>query len=91
MAKVKLDPKSFSAVPRHQVLDPVLDLLLASGNQLTTPYRWGSNPTGYFALLKDPIDFDLVEAHFELPPPVILDRFYGVIDYGYGTVVIRAE
>jgi hypothetical protein len=89
--KTSLDPKSFNAVPRYEVLEPVLNFLISHGNELATPYRWGSNPTGYFAFLKHPIDFELVEAHFDLPPSVMLDRAAGSIDYGYGSVVIRTE
>jgi len=91
MQKAKLDPKSFNAVPRYEVLEPLLSLLISHGNELATPYRWGSNPTGYFALLRNSIDFELVEARFDLPPSVILDRAAGSIDYGYGSVIIRSE
>lgn len=49
------------------LLDPLVDLLLAHGNQLAEPNRWGANPTGYFCLLNHPIDFDLVEQFFDLP------------------------
>lgn len=75
----------------HSLLDPVLDLLVANGNELATTYRWGSNATGYFAVLKRPINFDLVEQTFEFPDGVVLDRRLGEIDYGYGTVNISVE
>ena len=89
MHKTTLDPKSFGAVPRYEVLEPILNMLISHGNELATSYRWGSNQTGYFALLKHPIDFDLVESNFDLPPAVMLDKAAGSIDYGYGSVVIR--
>lgn len=91
MSKIKLSKDNFVGKPRYSLLDPVLDLLLSHGNELATSDRWCSNPTGYFALLKRPIDFDLVESKFDLPTSVSLDRSYGEIDYGNGTVVIRAE
>lgn len=91
MNKIKLVKENFTGRPRYALLDPILDLLLANGNELATTYRWGSNPTGYFAILKNPIDFDLIEANFELPESIILNKRYGEIDYGYGTVVIRSE
>jgi hypothetical protein len=91
MKKHVLRKEDYSGMPRHALLDPVLDSLLDNGNELSTAYRWGSNPTGYFAVLKYPIDFDLVEARFELPTSVVLNRDYGEIDYGFGTVIIRSE
>ena len=75
----------------HSLLDPVVDLLLAHGNRLAVPYRWGSNPTGYFCLLAHPVDFDLVEASFDIPSSVTLNRRLGTIDYGIGTAVIRQD
>ena len=74
---------------KYEILEPILQLLLQSGNDLATSYRWGSNPTGYFCLLKDPIDFDLIEQHFVVPSSVALNRQYGEVDFGLGTAVIR--
>jgi hypothetical protein len=74
--------------PSYTILDPVVDLLLASGNALANEYRWGSNPTGYFCELKSPIDFQLVESKFELPPGLQLIKELGQVDYGLGTAVI---
>lgn len=91
MKKIVLNREDYSGLPRYALLDPVLDLLLSNGNELATTYRWGSNPTGYFAILKHPIDFDLIESKFELPSAVALNRKYGKVDYGLGTVIIRAE
>lgn len=71
------------------VLEPVLQLLLESGNELATEYRWGANPTGYFCLLKRPIDFPLIERNFDLPASVKLLKEYGIIDYKLGTTVIQ--
>jgi hypothetical protein len=71
------------------LLDPIVDLLLTQGNQLAEPYRWGSNPTGYFCLLTHPIDFELIESTFDLPNAVVLDRRLGIVDYGRGAALIR--
>ena len=89
--KVKLSRDDFVGLPRYALLDPILDLLLAHGNQLATTYRWGSNPTGYFAILRKPIDFDLIERSFEFPTSTVLNKRYGEVDYGEGTVIIRVE
>ncbi|MBN3493468.1 hypothetical protein [Vibrio neptunius] len=86
---VTIDVSDFSGQPKYMILNGVLDLLLANGNELATEYKWGSNPTGYFAVLKRPIDFELVRANFKLPSSVYLNERFGEIDYGLGTVVIR--
>jgi hypothetical protein len=91
MSKIILKKDDYAGQPTYALLEPILDLLLSNGNEIATPYRWGSNPTGYFAILKRPIDFDMVESSFELPDGMLLNRHFGEIDYGYGTVVIRSE
>jgi hypothetical protein len=60
---------SFDSVvrPVYSHLDPAVELLLEEGNELARDYRWGENRTGYFCLLLRPIDFDLIEAKFEVP------------------------
>ncbi len=91
MNKTQIEVASFSGQPKHKILDGILDLLLAHGNELATDYRWGSNPTGYFAVLKQPIDFSLIKDNFELPTSVMLNEQFGEVDYGLGTVIIRSE
>ena len=76
--------------PKYNILEPILKHLLENGNELATDYRWGSNPTGYFCILRNKIDFGLIEENFELPSSIQLDHEYGEIDYGLGTVVIRS-
>ncbi|NRB69959.1 MAG: hypothetical protein HRU48_21810 [Vibrio sp.] len=75
--------------PKYRILNPVLELLLENGNQILTDYTWGSNPTGYFCILKKPIDFDLIESRFLLPRSIHLNKRCGEVDYGLGTVIIR--
>lgn len=88
---IKIEVSDFSGQPKYMILEKVLDLLLSNGNELATDYKWGSNPTGYFAVLKRPIDFELVRDKFQLPDSVHLNEQFGEIDYGMGTVVIRTE
>ncbi len=38
--------------PKYRVLNPILELLLESGNEVFTDYTWSSNPTGYLCILK---------------------------------------
>jgi hypothetical protein len=76
--------------PKYNLLEPILELLLAHGNEISTGYRWGSNPTGYFCILKNEIDFALIESTFIIPSSIQLVREFGEIDYGLGTVVVRS-
>jgi hypothetical protein len=62
------------ARPVYLHLEPIVDLLLERGNILAHDYRWGENRTGFFCHLKKPIDFALVEASFELPSFILLNR-----------------
>lgn len=91
MKKRVLRKEDFIGRPRYELLDPVIDFLLDNGNELATSYRWGSNPTGYFAILKHSIDFALIESEFEFPSTVVMNQKYGEIDYGLGAVIIRSE
>lgn len=75
--------------PKFSVLEPILKHLLVNGNELATEYRWGSNPTGYFCILRHKIDFGLIEDSFDIPDSIQLIREHGEINYGLGTVVIR--
>ncbi len=60
--------KKFSHPYEH--LEPIVDFLLLNGNTLARDYRWGENRTGYFCLLVNPIDFDLLLREFNFPPYV---------------------
>jgi hypothetical protein len=62
------------ARPVYLHLEPIVALLLTRGNILSHEYRWGENRTGFFCHLKKPIDFALVEASFELPSFILLNR-----------------
>lgn len=74
---ISFDP---SVRPVYAHLEPIVDLLLANGNQLARPYRWGENRTGYYCFLSKPIDFDLIESAFVLPQTVSLDRSEGSVE-----------
>lgn len=85
----EIKKEDFKGQPSFTILEPILQLLLSEGNELATDYRWGSNPTGYFCLLKNNIDFELIERTFDLPPSIQLMKEYGTVDYGLGTAIIR--
>jgi hypothetical protein len=75
--------------PVHAHLEPIVDLLLASGNQLAHGYRWGEDRTGFFCHLARPIDFDLIEATFTLPSGIRLDRAGDVLECDLSWATIR--
>lgn len=73
-------PLDRGARPVYLHLEPIVDLLLESGNILAHDYRWGENRTGFFCHLKKPIDFALIEASFDLPTFILLNRADGSIE-----------
>jgi hypothetical protein len=75
-AKLAFDP---TVRPVYSHLEPIVDLLLANGNKLALPYRWGENRTGFYCILAQPIDFPLVRASFDLPSHVRLEVETGSI------------
>jgi len=60
--------------PVYSHLDPIVDFLLAHGNELACDYRWGENRTNHFCNLKWQIDFDLLESNFTFPECIQLNR-----------------
>lgn len=47
----------------YEILEPILNLLLENGNEIKTDYRWGSNPTGYFCVLKMTLILNWLSKH----------------------------
>lgn len=77
--RVQVAEDALPGKPAHFHLECVVDRLLALGNSLAYPYRWGSNREGYFCHLKNPIDFDLLGADFTFPKSIHLARHRGLI------------
>lgn len=75
--------------PVYMHLEPIVDLLLKSGNKLAIEYRWGENRTGFFCHLEKPIDFALVESAFVLPVFVRLHPEAGSIECDVTWATIR--
>jgi len=73
-------PLDRDARPVYLHLEPIVDLLLERGNILAYEYRWSENRTGFFCHLRRPIDFALVEASFDLPHFILLNRSVGSIE-----------
>jgi hypothetical protein len=65
--------------PLHSHLEPIVDFLIATGNSLTHPYRWGSNREGYFCHFVRPIDFSALVDSFEFPTTIVLGVGQNVI------------
>jgi hypothetical protein len=83
---VDFDP---SARPVYSHLEPIVDLLIANGNQLALDYKWGENRTGFYCFMSKALDFDLIENHFSLPNFIRLDRENGVIECDQTWATIR--
>lgn len=66
--------------PVYVHLQAIVDLLLSAGNELARDYEWGENRTGYYCLLRKTIAFDLIEAEFEIPEFVRMERGSGSIE-----------
>lgn len=85
-SEIIFDP---TARPVYLHLEPIVDLLLANGNQLSREYRWGENRTGFYCFLKRSLDFDLIERTFELPSFVRLNREEDAIECDRTWATIR--
>ena len=48
----------------YEHLQPIVDALLKSGNQLSRQDCWGSTKEGFVCYLQKPIDFALVRSSF---------------------------
>ena len=79
MNKIHVLDDALPKQPAHSHLECVVDYLLSLGNSLAHTYRWGSNREGYFCHLRDPIDFDALEANFSFPATIHLVRAKGLI------------
>jgi hypothetical protein len=73
---VKLKVEASSSGPAHPLahLERVVALLVANGNEpLSTPW-FVLDRDGWTCLLRHPIDFDLLEATFDLPTSILISR-----------------
>ncbi len=89
--------------PAMSHLAPVMLALVEAGNRVSQRndnFGFIPQPHGWTAYLDEPIDFDLVERRFVLPPSITLDREKDqILDYysqayvigGDGQRRIRAE
>lgn len=88
MRNIKFDKRS---IKPYEHLEPLIDFLIENGNGLARDYRWGENRTGYFCLLEKPIDFDLIEREFVLPPYVRLMKESDAIECDKSWVSVKGN
>jgi Sigma-70, region 4 len=72
---LKIRPGDLDASMPYTNLLPLVEAVLAGGNTLVfegDPFVL--KPSGWYCALRDPIDFDLIEASFVLPPTIICSR-----------------
>nr|WP_199042400.1 hypothetical protein [Dyella sp. ASV24] len=75
--------------PVYLHLEPIVDLLLAHGNELSKEYKWGEDRTGFYCALKRPLDFERIETTFNVPSFVRFDRDGDVIECDKTWATIR--
>ena len=82
IALIKIKPGDLDASMPYTNLLPLVEAVLARGNTLVLegdPFVL--KPSGWYCELRDPIDFDLIEASFVLPPTIICSRQRdGIVD-----------
>ncbi|ARN76297.1 hypothetical protein BST96_04420 [Oceanicoccus sagamiensis] len=61
-------------------MEAIIELLLANGNTLARADRWHNDMAATICFVTEPVDFDLIEGHFELPPCVRLSKDRGAIE-----------
>ena len=72
-----IDAQDRPGEPAMSHLAPVMVALVEAGNTVTyrnQSFGFVSEPDGLNAFLDEPIDFDLIERRFVLPPTIHLDR-----------------
>jgi hypothetical protein len=79
---IKIKPGDLDASMPYTNLLPLVEAVLAGGNTLVfegDPFVL--KPSGWYCELRDPIDFDLVEASFALPATTVCSRRRdGIVD-----------
>ena len=82
MALIKIQPGDLDASMPYTNLLPLVQAVLANDNTLVfedDPFVL--KPGGWYCQLREPIDFDLIEASFVLPPTIICSRRRdGIVD-----------
>jgi len=74
MRKEKIEPMPLDEARPYSHLEPIVDLLIERGNEVSGPAKFYMDRDGWRCDLKRPINFRLVEERFDLPPSIFLSR-----------------
>lgn len=66
--------------PAYTHLEPLVDYLLAQGNELARQVRWHNDMAAIICSLINPIDFDALEQHFAIPDHIRINREQHLIE-----------
>lgn len=72
--KIKIEPSSNDPKKPFAHLEQIVQLLIANNNQPVDKSLFVMDQDGWHCLLKEPIDFDLLESLFEFPKSIRLSR-----------------
>lgn len=75
--KLEYNPK---AEPPYLHMERIVDALLERGNELSRDCRWHNGMASKECLLTQPIDFDWIETHFDLPANIRLTKERNAIE-----------
>lgn len=79
---VLIEPESSSAAKPYEHLKPIVEVLIADGNVPSNAHGsipidelgFYMNRDGWICALRDPINFELISANFEMPPTIKLNK-----------------
>jgi hypothetical protein len=74
MFKWRIDPFPPDEGPPYAHLEPIVDALLAAGNEVAGPSKFYLDRDGWRADLRRPINFGLIEERFDLPDSILLAK-----------------
>jgi hypothetical protein len=70
--KIKINREGVTT--SYENLQPIVDFLIASGNEVMFPERFIPSPGGLYCRMKNKIDIDLIRETFELPETIKLSE-----------------
>jgi hypothetical protein len=77
--KTKLEYKP-DAQPPYAHMETLVDFLLSNGNSLARDERWHNDMAAQICFLAQPLAFELIESHFELPTCISINKQRNVIE-----------
>jgi hypothetical protein len=77
--------------PPYNHLQPIVDLLIANGNESRHPETFYPTKDGWLCSLKKKIDFDLLRDNLEIPESIKLDEEDGSIFDTLAFIEIRGS